>query len=318
MRSGWLASLGLLLLSVAPAWGQFRQGGDEGGAQQGEVRTEKWKAGLVVSAASGPCRGIVAYVPVPTDWPEQKVRVADEEITPGVKVNYDVVAGTVKVMVVRVATLPAGQQAKALVTFEIERSTQIEPDETAGYVIPDKTRLLPEIRPYLGPSPLIETANAKIRDAAREAIEGVDSKDAWGTARAIYDWVRERVEYKEGPIKGALKALEDGTGDCEELTSLFIALCRINGIPARTVWVPGHCYPEFYLQDAKGKGHWFPCQAAGTEAFGGIPEFRPILQKGDNFRPPWDRSKAQRYMAEYLTGGGGTPTVSFVRQNVSD
>ena len=42
-------------------------------------------------------------------------------------------------------------------------------------------------------------------------------------------------------------ALRDGTGDCEELSSLFIALCRAHGIPARTVWVPDHCYPEFYL-----------------------------------------------------------------------
>ena len=52
------------------------------------------------------------------------------------------------------------------------------------------------------------------------------------------------------------------------------------------VWVPGHCYPEFYLEDAEGRGHWIPCQAAGTRAFGSMPEHRPILQKGDNFRVP--------------------------------
>ena len=83
-----------------------------------------------------------------------------------------------------------------------------------------------------------------------------------------------------------MAALKDKTGDCEELTSLFIALCRASDIPARTVWVPGHCYPEFYLEDDEGKGHWFPCQAAGSRAFGGIPEQKPILQKGDNFSVP--------------------------------
>ena len=66
------------------------------------------------------------------------------------------------------------------------------------------------------------------------------------------------------------------------MSSLFVAICRADGIPARLVRVPGHCYPEFYLLDRDGKGRWFPCQAAGTRAFGGMPDPRPILQKGDN------------------------------------
>ena len=115
--------------------------------------------------------------------------------------------------------------------------------------------------------------------------------------------------------------MRDGTGDCEEITSLFIAICRAADIPARTVWVPGHCYPEFYLEDDKGQGHWFPCQSAGAREFGGISELRPILQKGDNFRPPKNSHERQRYMAEYLTGspspGGGKPQVKFIREAVA-
>jgi hypothetical protein len=132
--------------------------------------------------------------------------------------------------------------------------------------------------------------------------------------------VRENVQYQEvspeanerdkSPLKGAFAALKDKTGDCEELTSLFIAICRASDIPARTVHVQGHCYPEFYLQDDEGQGHWFPCQAAGSEAFGGIPEHRPIWQKGDNFRAPERPREAQRYVAE------GKPRVKFVRKQL--
>jgi hypothetical protein len=86
------------------------------------------------------------------------------------------------------------------------------------------------------------------------------------------------------------------------------------------VWVQGHCYPEFYLVDAKGKGYWFPCQAAGTRAFGGIPEHRPILQKGDNFRDPDRPKEPLRYVNEFVKGsavkGGGKPRVEFVRELV--
>jgi len=54
--------------------------------------------------------------------------------------------------------------------------------------------------------------------------------------------------------------------------------------------------------DDKGKGRWFPCQSAGKREFGGISEMRPILQKGDNFRPPKGTKERQRYMAERVVG----------------
>ena len=76
--------------------------------------------------------------------------------------------------------------------------------------------------------------------------------------------------------------------------------------------------PEFYLEDKEGKGHWFPCQAAGTRAFGGIPEDRPVLQKGDNFRLPDNRRERVRYLPERVTGTAskGKPRVKWVREMV--
>jgi hypothetical protein len=142
----------------------------------------------------------------------------------------------------------------------------------------------------------------------------------WQQAEAIYDWVRENVDYQEGNLKGAVAALRDGNGDCEELTSLFIALCRASNIPARTVWVPGHCYGEFYLQDEQGQGHWLPCQAAGARDFGRISETRPILQKGDNFRVPED-PRPQRYVqiVKSLPGRGYVhPQVKVIQQPLPD
>ena len=81
-----------------------------------------------------------------------------------------------------------------------------------------------------------------------------------------------------------MEAIEKGSGDCNELTSAFIAICRASGIPARTVQIPGHCYPEFYLQDETDKGHWFPAEVSGTEDFGGVFTHTPIMQKGDAFK----------------------------------
>lgn len=308
---------------ISPAWAQFQEGGDVGGAELGESQTQYWKVGMKVTAVGGPCMKIVGYVPVPVEWPEQQVKVVEEDISPQAKISYKRIDKNMKLMVISVPQLPAGQTAYALVTYEVTRSAQLPPEETDQLVFAKKRKLKGPMRLYLAASPYIESGSARIRKLAKELdfskTEDGEDQTPWEQVEAIYDWVREKVEYKEGKLKGAVAALKEGTGDCEELASLFIAICRAKNIPARTVWVPGHCYAEFYLQDAEGNGHWFPCQAAGSRAFGGIPEFRPILQKGDNFRLPDDRKKRVRYLPERVTGAAskGKPKVKFVRETVA-
>ena len=84
------------------------------------------------------------------------------------------------------------------------------------------------------------------------------------------------------------------------------------------VWVQGHCYPEFYLQDEDEGEHWFPCQVAGPRAFGSMPDHRPILQKGDNFRIP-ETKQRRRYVAVQLKAAavqGTPPSVTEVMEFV--
>jgi len=297
-------------LCCAPARAQFGEV-DIGGPKRDKESIARYEVGMIIKAGSEPCSGLLATVPVPIDWPEQEVRVIEEDFDSLAKrVTYrDVGGGTVKQMVVNIPFIPANEQVRVVAKLEISRSTLLPPDDTSKLVIPKK--LDRTLRLYLTPSPKIETTNPKIRALAKEVV--ADKEGAWEKVEAIYDWVREHVKYVHGPLKGAVAALNDGTGDCEELTSLFIALARNIGVPARTVWVPGHCYPEFYLEDDAGKGFWFPCQMAGTRCFGGIPEQRPILQKGDNFSVP-ERREKQRYVAEFLRGDGGQPSVQWVRQ----
>lgn len=282
------------------------------GIQLGQSQRQRWKIGVTVTATS-PCFGILSTIPVPTDWPEQTVEIDEEDISPNIsRVNYRELDG-VKQMVVTIRSLNAGETASALVTFEVDKSTILAPADPRQFRVAKSPPR--EIRQYLGTSPYIESRHSRIRDLARE-LSG-ENLEAWERVEAIYDWVRDNIEYRNGSLKGALAALRDGNGDCEELTSLFIALCRANDIPARTVWIPGHCYPEFYLEDGQGVGHWFPCQAAGSREFGGMADFKPILQKGDNFQVPERGRERQRYVAEFLTGKkiqGTPPRVKFVRE----
>jgi transglutaminase-like putative cysteine protease len=284
-----------------------------------EQRLQRWQFGVTIQSP-GECTGMLATVPVPTSWPEQSVKLVNEQFSPNVRrVSYRVLEGGVRQMVVEIPKLRAGETATALITVEVNRSTLRPPLDPGIFRLPDVAKLPRDVRIYLAPSPLIEVSHPTIQKLAKEVWADQGDADAWTKVERIYDWVREHVEFFEGPIKGALAAYKDKRGDCEELSSLFIALCRANKIPARTVWVPDHCYPEFYLVDESGVGHWIPCQAAGTRSFGGIPEFRPVLQKGDNFKVP-ERKDAVRYVPELVKAQSVTanPQVETVRQLLNE
>jgi hypothetical protein len=311
------------IVLAAPAHAQFKPEDEKaGGIKFDKEMVQRIRIGMKVKAVGGPCVGVYGTAPFPIDWPEQKVRVVDEEYSAAVKRKPNrTVDGTVQQMVVTIPQLKSGEEAIALVTLEVHRRIILPPDDTTVFSIPTKDQLDADLKKYLTPSPKIESTTKVIKDLSKEILDGAKDKTAWEQVEAIYDWVRENVEYRNQPLKGALAALKDKNGDCEELTSLFIALCRAGNIPARTVWVPGHCYPEFYLVDRSGQGHWFPCQAAGTRAFGGIPEYRPILQKGDSFKDVDRPREKMRYLSEFLTGksikNGGRPKVTFIREDVA-
>lgn len=292
---------------------------DDGAAiQLGEETLSRWRFGVIVKAPAGAVTGITATLPVPTDWPEQQVRVVAEETSPTVKkLSYRTLDGGVKQMVVSIPRLARGEEASALVTFEIAKRPIRPPASTEALKIP--ARVSADLAKYLRPSPYIESTDPKIRSLAPGLI--ADKGNPWQQTEAIYSWVRENVRYEFSPeIKPAIAALQAGQGDCEELSSLFIAFCRANKIPARAVWVPEHCYPEFYLQDATGRGHWYPCQAAGANHdFGRMAEDRPILQKGDNFKLAEERLP-QRYVKQYLKAANAeaNPEVRFVMEPVRE
>src|SRR5690606_6506387 len=182
------------------------------------------------------------------------------------------------------------------VRVRIQKSHTVGPDDTTGLQVP--RRLPREIKGYLGNSPYIEADSSEIRKIVRE-VDASEPLTDWKRVELLYDWVRDNIVYENGELKTVREALRDRTGDCEEMTSVFVALCRAARIPARVVWIPNHCYPEFYLADESGQGHWFPCQVAGTRNFGSMPEYLPILQKGDRFKVP-EKSELQRYLADYL------------------
>jgi hypothetical protein len=81
-------------------------------------------------------------------------------------------------------------------------------------------------------------------------------------------------------------------------------MCRAHGVPARCVWIPRHSYAEFYLEDASGRGHWYPVESTNKQQFGFLPRTNVILQKGDNFKVP-ELGEPTHYARTVIKGSFG-------------
>ncbi len=168
----------------------------------------------------------------------------------------------------------------------------------------------PAARKYLQSDFWIPSADWKVVTLAREITAG--KKGILPRARAIYDWTVENTRRDPAVIGCGLGNVEatlaTRSGKCADISSIYVALARAAGIPAREVFGlrlgrPGqtditdghHCWAEFYLP---GTG-WVPVDpadvrrvmieknldVAGAKAyreyyFGGVDEFRIVLQKG--------------------------------------
>lgn len=283
----------------------------------GETVESWWRFGMTIKS-SGRSTGIVATVPVPVDWPEQSVEEIAQQATENTrKLSYNNLTKSMRQLVIKVNRLGEGDTATASVVFKISKRMILAPEKPE--LLSVASRPPSSLRQYLKPSPYIESSHPRIKQIA-ESLEWDASLSDFDNIERIYRWVRDNVKYEFDPvIHPCLDALDAGKGDCEELSSLFIAICRAKGIPARAVWIPGHTYPEFYMEDPQGEGHWLPCQAAGEYSFGQMIETKPILQKGDKFRLPGQREPL-RYVQPMLTArdSSGGLSIEWIMNPLSE
>ena len=141
-------------------------------------------------------------------------------------------------------------------------------------------RIPDEVALYLKPTEHIQI-DGIVKEHADRITKG--KKTDLEKARAIYDWVVENT-FRDPKVLGCgvgdvKSMLESGYlgGKCTDINSLFVALCRASGIPAREIFgirvlpsqlsksissVQGdatkaqHCRAEFYL------GRWIPADPA--------------------------------------------------------
>ena len=292
-----------------------------GGLSYSKPRTYRLVTSIQITGGPTDATNIVCTAPLPIDWPEQQVKLVCEKSSPGVRSKVVRLADKAEMLVANIARVPVGSRLEIERVYEVTRRGVRFKGETDSLEIPAKVRA--EYQEFLRSAPGIEVGHAKIKSLHAELTQA--HLAPWQQVQAYFDWVRGNLKFERGQYRGAVKALQTKVGDCEDYTALFVALCRLNRIPARSVWIEGHAYAEFFLvprnnqvpaaakaqespkEPSKEKprdGIWIPCELVGAGGFGFANDLRPILQKGDEFVDTLAR-KTTRYVPQTVKGIGG-------------
>lgn len=196
-------------------------------------------------------------------------------------------------------------QRYILFSFEALANERVNKDFAA-----DETGVPVEVRKYLRGTKFIPV-DGKVKEIADEIVSGKTT--ILERARAVYGWVVEnthRDESVQGCGIGDVEVLltKKAGGKCVDISSVFVALARAAGVPAREVFGlrlgedgksditnAHHCWAEFYQP---GYG-WIPVDPADVRKamseknldlkeagvyrdyyFGALDEYRIVLGRG--------------------------------------
>lgn len=103
--------------------------------------------------------------------------------------------------------------------------------------VTDTTALPPDLRLYAAPAEYVDSDHPAVQEYAARVSEGAATADEW--AQRLYAAVRDDiiynpyVDYGSPETYRASSVLRAGNGYCVGKASLYAALCRSVGIPAR-------------------------------------------------------------------------------------
>jgi transglutaminase-like putative cysteine protease len=225
------------------------------------------------------------------------------------------------------------ENRKLTFSFEVERQEVVRRD------LPEKEAPWDpgDYELYLGKTKL-GPISGEVKELSDSITRGQTTLP--GKARAIYDWVVDNM-YRDPDTRGCgsgdvCELLKNPGGKCADISSVYIALARSAGVPAReilgirlgrkdtediTTWQ--HCWAEFYLP---GYG-WVPVDPADVlkmmlvyglklddpEAidyrnyfWGGVEEYRVALSQGRDLTltPPQKGEPVNYLMYPFAQVGG--------------
>lgn len=112
-----------------------------------------------------------------------------------------------------------------------------------------------EYRIYLKPSEKIDSNDPEIKSIAKNIV--ADNDDLWVVASKLAIWTKNNIQYNlstltENVVQNASWTLKQREGVCDEISTLYIAMLRSLGVPAK--YVSGIAYTNNGAEKWEGHG----------------------------------------------------------------
>jgi len=126
----------------------------------------------------------------------------------------------------------------------------------------------------------IDPNNVDIKSTAQDILGQTDSNNSFILAKELFIWLKQNTDYQKhitnNEVQPTSETMQFGTGDCDDLSFLYISLCRSLGIPARfirgylveetegVVSAVAHAWTEVFVGGNIGNQGWIPVECAGS------------------------------------------------------
>ncbi|MCP4330273.1 MAG: transglutaminase domain-containing protein [Alphaproteobacteria bacterium] len=293
-----------------------------------------WAAKGVVTLTIEPAKGdraggVRVWIPYPVSTVHQEIR---EMSVQGNMVGHAVYADPMNG-----ATHLFAEWGKDIKDRRLVLRFQADARERRVAELKDERLPIPmEKQRFLQSSQWIPT-DGEVERVARAVVEGREG--ILEKARAVYDWVVENTT-RDPNVRGCGLGVVEVTlakrsGKCADLSSVYVAMARAVGVPAREVFglrlgkkaeqdITGgyHCWAEFYLP---GTG-WVPVDPSDVRKimlvnrwtleevktqreyyFGAVDDFRIVLRHGGRgvmLSPPQEDAPLNYFMYPYAEVDG--------------
>ena len=126
----------------------------------------------------------------------------------------------------------------------------------------------------------IESNNTFIKSSAESVLNQVDDNNSFLIAKGLFQWLKQNTDYQTHPeedmVQRAITTYQLRKGDCDDLSFLYISLCRSVGIPARlisgfllqqvddSVSIVRHAWAEVFVGGNITSDGWIPVECASN------------------------------------------------------
>jgi len=172
-------------------------------------------------------------------------------------------------------------------TAQVESESYLVADLTGGnaLTIQEITDMHPEIVNHYTRVQANETTrfidpyDPNITAIAETVYANAETNNSFLLAKSLFVWLKENIQYQthpnDGGVRPAAVTLYNKVGDCDDLSFLYVSLCRVLGVPARfirgylltgndngTAIATAHAWVEVFVGGSVGHNGWIPVECA--------------------------------------------------------